>query len=244
MRSLKYYLQLFRGRGDSKGIPVREPGFGRVFYGGHYYLRAKDFDFDGQREIIVRDAGRLITLHGKTWIDLMPALRGDYETLDPISWIDIDEDGDWDILATVDSDRKNYLFRNGLNPKRYVKISALGPGGIQNQPGATFKISMPDGRRLAESYRPIGGYLGATDPRIVFPLQVGFRYLMNVCFPSLLTPPETPSPTSEIHFEIVAVKGNCVDYVFSVTDQVGRLDLALIAGKEGAYIKTTSVRTE
>ena len=66
---------------------------------------------------------------------------------------------------------------------------------------------------------------------------------MNVCFPSLLTPPETPSPTAEVHFEIVAVNGNCVDYVFSISDEIGRLDLALIAGKEGAYIKTTLIQS-
>ena len=240
----KYYLQLFRGPGDGKGIPVRDPAFGRAFYGAHYYMRAKDFDFDGRPEIILWDEGRIVTLYGDTWVDLMPALRGDLKDLDPISWIDIDEDGDWDILATVDSGKKNYLLRNSLNPKRYVKISALGPGGIRNQPGATVKVTMPDGKRLVQSYRPMGGYNGVTDPRIVFPLEAGFRYLMNVCFPSLLTPPETPSPTAEVHFEIVAVKRNCVDYVFSVSDKIGRLDLALIAGKEGATIKTTSVRPE
>ena len=64
---------------------------------------------------------------------------------------------------------------------------------------------------------------------------------MNVCFPSLLTPPETPFPTAEVHFEIVAVNGNCVDYVFSISDEIGRLDLALIAGKEGADIKAAPV---
>ena len=64
---------------------------------------------------------------------------------------------------------------------------------------------------------------------------------MNVCFPSLPTPPETPSPTAEVPFEIVAVKGNCVDYAFSITDRVGRLDLALIAGKGDADIKAAPV---
>jgi hypothetical protein len=236
----KYYLQFFRGGLENNGIPVRDPAFDRAFYGAHYYLRAKDFDFDGKREIILWFEGRILTLHGPTWTDLMPALAGSLKGFSPISWIDIDEDGDWDILATVDSGRKNYLLRNNLNPKRYIKISAQGPGGIENQPGATFKITLPGGRKLTETYRPNGGYNGVTDPRIVFPIQPGFAYKMNVCFPSLKTAPQTPPNPPGVRFEITGTKGNCVDYDFFVSDKIKRLDLAVIAGKEGARFKTTS----
>ena len=100
-------------------------------------------------------------------------------------------------------------------------------------------MTLPDGRRLVQSYRPIGGYQGVTDPRIVFPLEAGFGYRMNVCFPSLGSAPEAPAAQPGVLFEIVGVKGTCVDYAFSVSAEVGRLDLALIAGKEGAVIKTT-----
>lgn len=238
----KYYLQLFRGGPDNNGIPVRDPTFGRAFYGAHYYLRAKDFDFDGKREIILWNESRIVTLNGPTWIDLLPAIAKNIPGITPVSWIDIDEDGDWDILATVGSGKKNYLLRNSLNPERYVKISALGPGGVYNQPGATFKITLPGGRILAESYRPNGGYGGITDPRIVFPVKPGFVYKMNVCFPSLDTPPQTPPNPPGIRFEVIGTKGNCVDYEFFVSDKIKRLDLAVIAGKEGARFKTTEIR--
>jgi len=240
----KYNLQFFRGGQGNNGIPVRDPRFGNAFYGAHYYLRAKDFDFNGKREIIVWNESRIITLHGATWVDLLPAIAGGLKGLTPISWIDIDEDGDWDVLATINFGKRNFLLRNGLDPKRYVKISALGPGGVKNQPGATFRITLPGGRKLTESYRPDGGYIGVTDPRIVFPLEPDFVYQMNVCFPSLKTVPKTPASPPDVHFEVTGSKGNCVDYEFSVSDQVERLDLSVVASREGARFSTSPSRKQ
>jgi hypothetical protein len=73
-------------------------------------------------------------------------------------------------------------------------------------------------------------------------LEAGFRYRMNVCFPSLPEPPQRPAPPPGVEFEIVGVKANCVDYAFSVSDEIGRLDLALIAGSEGARFKAATPR--
>ena len=227
----KYYLQLFRGQASRPGTLIRDKAHERRFYGFNTYLRGKDFDLNGRPDVLTNDPGRLLTYYDDQWVDLLPAvstnLKGD---LWPLGWLDIDEDGDWDFLALGESDGKAFLFRNNINPERYMKISIVGAGGVENQYGATLKIRLPDNRQAVASYRPMGGYQGMTDPRLIYPLQPGHEYEIEVCFPSLKGKPLGYAKQENVRIEMTGVKGSCAIYLLSAADSVTRLDLVLTAG--------------
>ena len=63
-------------------------------------------------------------------------------------------------------------------------------------------------------------------------------YNIDTCFTSLLKPPTTPKTPSGVKIKIISIKGRCVKYFLKVKPQISRLDLKLVAGVEGALIKT------
>ncbi len=227
----KYYLQLFRGQKSRPGKLIRDKAHERRFYGFNTYLRGKDFDFNGRPDVLTNDPGRLLTYYDDKWVDLLPAVSANQEAdLWPLGWLDIDEDGDWDFLALRVSDGKAFLFRNNLNPERFMKISIVGAGGIENQYGATLKIRLPGNGQAVASYRPMAGYQGMTDPRLVYPLQSGHEYEIEVCFPSLKGKPSGYAKQENVRIEMIGVKGACATYLLGAADSVTRLDLTLMAG--------------
>jgi len=234
----KYYLQLYLGDPHAPGRLDRVKDFESLFYGFNTYLRGQDMDFDGVPEILTQTAGRMLSLRGDRWGDLLPSITGAPSgAYSPVGWIDADEDGDWDFIAERKSDGAWILFSNTLNPARFMKISARGPGGVDNQYGATIRVSLPDGRTAVKSYRPMGGYLGSVDPRLVFPLVPGHAYGINACFPSLAEKSGAPSLPEGVQVEIVRSRGNCLGYHLLVGPTVRRLDLTLVAGGNGAVAK-------
>ncbi len=48
--------------------------------------------------------------------------------------------------------------------------------------------------------------------------------------------PETPSTPAGVRLDILGITGNCVDYGFAVAGPVTRVDLKLVAGREGALV--------
>ena len=228
----KYYLQLFRGQGPRPWKLVRDKAHESRFYGFNTYLRAKDFDLNGKPDVLTNDPGRLLTFHDGKWVDLLPDLAaGQNGDLWPLGWLDIEEDGDWDFLALRVGDDKAILFRNTLDPDHYMKISVAGADGVENQYGATVRIGLPGGRQAVASYRPMGGYQGVTDPRLVYPLQPGHEYRIEVCFPSLEGPPSAYARQANVRIEVLEVFGRCVTYRMAVAEGVTRLDLTLLAGQ-------------
>jgi len=227
----KYYLQLFRGQPSEPGKLKRDTAYERQFYGFNTYLRGKDFDLNGRPDVLTNDPGRLLTYYRDKWVDLLPAIgaqsAGD---LWPLGWLDIDEDGDWDFLAFRISDEKPILFRNHLNPGRFMKISVVGPGGVENQYGATVQISLPDDKKAIASYRPMGGYQGTTDPRLVYPLRPEHEYMIKACFPSLKGQPSANVKQASAHIEVVNVSDRCATYNLTASKGATRLDVTLIAG--------------
>jgi hypothetical protein len=236
----KYYLQFFRGLAEPPGTLVREKRFERLFYGYNTYLRAKDFDFNGRADILMNDPGRLLTLHNGEWLDLMPAVSsapsGDFW---PLGWLDIDEDGDWDFLSVRRADSQVVLFENTINPKRYVKISVRGERGVENQIGATVQIRHPGGRVQVESYRPMAGYGGVADPRIVVPLDADRPYEIRACFASMSEKPKMGLINvagEKVNVNVLGVENRCVTYGLNTTAGAGRVDLTLVAGPTGAIV--------
>ena len=233
----KYRLQLFLGNPREPGRLTRVAELGNLFYGFNTYLRAQDYDFNGRPDILTIEPGRLLSYHQGRWVDLLPAITGSPSgAFRPLGWLDIDEDGDWDFLAVRKGDGKTVLFRNRSDPARYVKISAVGEGGVENQYGATIRLTFPGGRSAVRSYRPMGGYAGFSDPRLVYRLEPDREYRIRTCFASMAGRPETPSTPAGVRLNILGVTGNCVDYGFAVAGPVTRVDLKLVAGREGALV--------
>lgn len=227
----KYYLQLFRGDQSAPGGLKRDKTYERQFYGFNTYLRGKDFDLNGRPDILTNDPGRLLTHYNDKWVDMLGAIGSKPDgDMWPLGWLDIEEDGDWDFLALRVSDGKAFLFRNNLNPQRFMKISMRGPGGIDNQYGATLRIDLPGGKRAVASYRPMGGYQGITDPRLVYPLKAGFQYRFEVCFASLQGVPSASAIQGDVMIEVDKVSDRCATYLVTPSDGATRLDLTFIAG--------------
>jgi len=235
----KYYLQLFLADKNKPGSFQRIKSVERKFYGFNTYLRGKDFDFNGKPDILIRSPGRLVTFKDNDLFDLFPAITkkpiGHYQ---PVGWMDVDEDGDWDFIAEREKDSRYFLFRNGLNPESVVKISASGEGGKHNQSGATIRITDSNKLSILASYRSLGGYAGSTDPRIVFPLVLDKDYDIHACFPSFSGKIVQPQIQEGIELTIVKSKAPCVDYKLRVTGNIARLDLNLVSGPPGAVIST------
>jgi hypothetical protein len=232
----KYYLQLYRGNKKHPGTFTRIEKAGNIFYGFNTYLRAKDFDFNGRPDILTTTAGRLLSWHEGKWLDLLPAVTGAASgAFSPLGWIDIDEDGDWDFLARRLSDKRTVLFRNGINPEHYVKVSVRGAGGIENQFGASVRLTLPSGRQILRSYRRVGGYQGHADARLIFPIEPGVNYPISVCFTSRAAPvSKSDLGQGSVSLQVIGSKGNCTDYSLQISPDIGRLDLSFLAGKGGA----------
>jgi hypothetical protein len=214
----------------------------RHFYGFNTYLRAKDFDFNGRPDILTAQPGRLLSFNQGKLMDLLPAISGTASgTIRPLGWIDIDEDGDWDFLARRVTDAKTLLFRNKLNPARFIKLSARGEGNIENQFGTTFDIEFADGRRLLKSYRQDAGYNGSADPRIIIPAGGGGEIRIRACFASLKSTPKGSISAGGARLSVSRSEGSCVRYILEPPDDLGRLDVTLIAGKGIAIIKRRDV---
>jgi len=229
-----YYLQLFRGVHSAGDNFKREEKWERQFYGVHNILRAKDFDFNGRPDLMTATPGRLLTIAGDQWLDMLPAITGKArQPIVPLGWIDVDEDGDWDFLAA--ENEHLWLFRNNYNPERYVKVSLLGEKGRNNQIGATLRLKLPEGRRITHIHRTMGGYAGVTDPRLIFVPEPDQEYEMEVCYASLLSAPSNPALPAGVQLKISASqKPNCIDYRLTVSKDLVRADLNLIAGAKGA----------
>ena len=234
----KYYLQLFLGSGQAVRPFKRALQSERYFYGFNTYLRAKDFDFNGRPDILTKDPGRLLSFHQGKLMDLLPAISGTASgTIQPLGWIDIDEDGDWDFLARRPTDAKTLLFRNKLNPARFIKLAARGEGNVENQFGTTFEIEYSDGRRLVKSYRQDAGYSGSADPRIVIPAPAGGNIRIRACFASLKSRPKGSVSVGGVRLSVQQSEASCVRYILEPPAEFSRIDLTLIAGNEIANIK-------
>jgi hypothetical protein len=233
----KFQLQLFLGDPKNPGRFSRVKEFERKFYGFNYLGRAVDFDFNGYQDILSTTPSRVITYHDTQWTDVLPAITGKpTQSHDPIGWIDLDEDGDWDLLAVRKSDSKTVLFRNAFNPKRYVKISAVGEGGVENQYGTTLHISTPGEKTTVYSYRLMIGIGRVSDPRLVYLMEPDRDYTIRACFTSLKNRPSNPATPPGVSVEVTNVDGRCVSYRFAVSPEVSRVDLKLVAGAEGALV--------
>lgn len=232
----KYYLQLFRGIGADDGTLARTEKWGRHFYGFHSYLRAKDFDFNGIPDLMTVTPGRLVTIDNGNWVDLMPAIVGaNNGPIIPLGWIDIDEDGDWDFLAADEDGTGSWLYRNQYNPQRYLKIGLAGKNGEANQVGATLRIQLPGPRWLTHVHRPMGGYAGVSDPRLIFLAEPNRVYFMEACFASLTEQPGVPILPAGVDLQVEpSDKPRCVNYRLKIEKDVKRVDLTLIAGVRGA----------
>jgi len=237
----KYYLQLYRGGNGTPYSLTRSDQFGRNYYGLHSYLRAKDFDFNGIPDLMTNTPGRILTLHEDQWLDLLPSIDSVKEqAITPLGWIDVEEDGDWDFIGLDEQSREFILFRNQMDPVRYVKISLLGARGVQNQSGATLRIRLPNGRKLIHVHRPVGGYAGVVDPRLIFIPEPGKEYELDTCFASLLTRPNQPVLPEGVQLSIAKGRAdNCLIYKLRVDEGISRVDLSLIAGPSGATAKIT-----
>jgi hypothetical protein len=230
----KYQMQIFMADGANPGGLVRAPQYGQTFYGMNTYARAADFNLDGIPDILVDTPGRLITLRDGAWVDLLPAIsKLPSGAMAMGGWIDIDDDGDWDFIASSVQTGRQYLYRNNLDPKRIVKIAARGESGVENQMGATIQIR-GDGKKLVEAYRPIAGYAGTMDPRIVVQFVPGQVYSLRACFASLSGTPSYTNDADGVHLRATGVAGNCLTYELMLDDTVSRVDLTLIAGPQGA----------
>jgi len=235
----KFTLQLFLGDPIYPRYFKRVKEFERRFYGANYLLRAVDFDFNGNTDILTTDPGRILTFTNNQWVDLLPAVsKKAFKSLNMLGWLDIEEDGDWDLLARRNSDSRLILYRNNYNPTRYMKISAVGEGGIENQYGTTIKISGANQKVTLHTYRLMAGMGSVSDPRLIYLLEPNLDYNIDACFTSLLKPPTTPKTPSGVTLKISSIKGRCVKYLLKVKPQISRLDLKLVAGVEGALVKT------
>jgi hypothetical protein len=234
----KFNLQLFLGDPKSPGRFSRVKALERKFYGFNYLGRAVDFDFNGYQDILSTVPSRVLSYDGTQLTDLLPAITGKpNQSHTPKGWIDIDEDGDWDLLANRRSDSKAVLFRNAFNPKRYVKISAVGEGGVENQYGTTLRISAPGEKTTVYSYRLMVGIGQVSDPRLIYLPQPNLDYTIQACFTSLKNPPSKPTSPPGVTVDVLKVEGRCVTYRFAVSPEISRVDLKLIAGAEGAVAK-------
>ena len=238
----KFYLQLFLGTGERARPFKRVVESERHFYGFNTYLRAKDFDFNGRGDILTAQPGRLLSFHQGKLMDLLPAISGSASgTIYPLGWIDIDEDGDWDFLARRLSDAKTLLFRNNLNPARFIKLAARGEGNVENQFGTTFEIEYSDGRRLVKSYRQDAGYGGSADPRIILPAPVSGNIRIRTCFASLKSAPKGSVSVGGARLSVSQSEARCVRYALELPSELERINLTLIAGTEIAVIKLEEI---
>ena len=240
----RYRMQLYRGSQTKPGRFERDAAFGHAFYGAHYYLRAKDIDHDGQLEILTMFPGRLVSFTKDGAADILPDITKSLAgaELEVVGWIDVEEDGDWDIIVTAvpkdGADRQAYLLRNQLDPKDYIKISARGERMRHNQDGTTLTIDFPQGHRLIRSIRSRAGFQGDTDPRVVISAKQIGDYDIKACFPSLLSPPKPGSKVEKNGAVLVvrSVSGHCVSYRLTKGAVGGRLDLTLVAGPEAGIL--------
>ncbi len=237
----KYYFQLFLGDEKIPGKFRHVKKVARQYYGYHVFMRAKDFDFDGAPDILTSGPGRLLSFRqgprqGRL-DDMFPAVTGEPTgNYKPAAWLDVEGDGDWDFIAFRGPDSKAVLFRNRLNPKRYVRISVAGPGGIENQYGATLTIRTPDGKKLLRSYRPTGGYAGIADPAIIVPLKSASPLNVKVCFPSISGKPAGEITAPGVRVGVLSVKKKCAEYKIEIDGTRSATDLQFIAGAEVARI--------
>ncbi len=116
----------------------------------------------------------------------------------------------------------------------------MGARGVQNQSGATLRIRLPNGRKLIHVHRPVGGYAGVVDPRLIFIPEPGKEYELDTCFASLLTRPNQPVLPEGVQLSIAKGRAdNCLIYKLRVDEGISRVDLSLIAGPSGATAKIT-----
>ena len=92
---------------------------------------------------------------------------------------------------------------------------------------------------LVQSYRPMSGYAGTSDPRIVTQFEPNLTYAISACFPSLSGRPAYQSQADGVALEIKSVSGSCVEYELTIASGIDRVDLTLIAGSSGASLRVT-----
>lgn len=232
----KFRLQFLFGSIAEPWNFVRDAVLSQQFYGYHLYLRAKDADFDGKPEILTQEPGRILAYRENKIVDLLPSLIKDLKgAATPMGWLDIDEDGDWDFLVHQHPDDKVFLARNTTNPVRYMKISVVGKGGVENQYGATLRITREDGRKQVFSYRTTAGYRGSADPRIVLDMQREQSMQMQVCFASLSGMPKD-TVLSGVTVSVVATNGKCATYEIDVPNNFTRIDLKFVADESTVQV--------
>ncbi len=238
----RYTVQVYLGSPDKPGSFAWVGDAGTPVYGTHYYFRGKDFDFNGIPDILTREPGRLITFRGNRPLDILPNIfRVGEAPLVPLGWLDVDEDGDWDALVSVTpspgGQPETLLLRNTYDPRTYVKIDVRGEDMRDNQTGTTVTLTLPEGRRLVQAYRPRAGYQGDADPRLVFVLDPGRSYGLRACYPSLSSPPEPGSTVGAgTTLRVTTVEQRCIGYELTVARDAGRIDLTLVAGRGVAVL--------
>lgn len=233
----KYHLQLLRGTPDDPNYFVRDPQLGETFYGFNSYMRAVDADMDGVLDILTNKPGRLFHLKGNAWADYMPAISGmPSGQMDGFGWIDIDDDGDWDFIARDLTTNKWHIFENQLNPEQFVRLGVSGPNGEINQVGATIRITGNDGRTIVRVSRPMAGYAGTMDPRVILNLARNTPYEVSVCFPTINAPLASPDLTAGVDASIRGQNGNCITYDLEIDAALDKVDITFLAGGAGLRI--------
>ena len=238
----KYFLQLFRGTPDDPNYFVRDPDLGQTFYGFNSYMRAVDADLDGNLEILTSKPGRLFQLNpetGNTWVDFLPAITGRPSgELDGFGWIDGDGDGDWDFFVRDLVNGDWLYFENSLNPNTFVRLGVTDHDGALNQVGATIRIKGSDGSNVVRVSRPMAGYAGTMDPRVVLNLKRDVLYEIEVCFTRIGVPFTTPTAPSGIIASVRQRNGNCAIYDLKIDHEIDKVDITFLAGGIGLRAQT------
>lgn len=233
----KYYLQLLRGTPDDPNYFVRDSDLGQTFYGFNSYMRAVDADLDGNLDVLTNKPGRLIQLNpetNNTWVDFLPAITGRSSgEVAGFGWIDADDDGDWDFFAR-DMITGDWLFYNNkLNPNQFVRLGVTDHDGALNQIGATMRIKGSDGSNMVRVSRPLAGYAGTMDPRVILNLKRDMPYEIEVCFARIGAPFTTPDVPTGITASVRKHDGNCAVYDLKIDSGVNKIDITFLAGGIG-----------
>lgn len=235
----KYHLQLLRGTPDDPNYFVRDPGLGETFYGFNSYMRAVDADLDGNLEVLTNKPGRLFHLKDSTWLDFMPAITGAPSGhIDGFGWIDIDDDGDWDFIVRDLVTNEWQLYENTLNPEQFIRLNVTGHDGALNQVGATIRIAGNDGTNIVRVSRPMAGYAGTMDPRIILNLPRDTPLEIRVCYPHIGAPLTGVETVPGISASIRQRDGNCVIYDLTVSSGLDKVDITFLAGGVGLRANT------
>jgi hypothetical protein len=237
----KFYLQFLMAVPDEPGRFRRLESEEEKFYGFNAHLRGKDVDGDGLVEILTINAGRLLARRNGQWVDVLPAISGKPSgTIRPLGWIDMDDDGDWDFLAIDRTSGATVLFRNTLNPKRFLRFTARGEGGRDNEFGATFSFFGADDQiTRVTAYRPMSGFLGVTDPRIVLPTAGDDPTKLQVCFPSVGNVAPGHVEAAGVRLSVEKAVNSCVVYRLDVDSAVAGADVVLMP--DSAIAKITAI---